>query len=526
METMIPARTPTMRFSRAATAAVAAALLAALVMAPAHASAKPSKASKRPNVVLFVTDDEATQMVRPDTMPNLLNLIRPNATVFTNSIVTTPLCCPARAGMLTGQYGHNNGVLRNDYRQLQDRHNTLPVWLGRAGYKTAHVGKYLNLYRKARGPEERPAPGWDVWQTVQEPIRYYDYDWSANGRVKHYGTDDDDYLTSVINRKMTRVAGRLSRNRKPFYLQVDEYAPHDSPGRASGPCHTSQDPVPSPTEENLFSSEPLPHPPSYDEPDVSDKPSFIQRQPPVNGAAVARNYRCALAALPAVDRGIAMLHRVLANTGQLRKTVFIFTSDNGYFYGEHRLRYKLAPYDEALKVPLMISVPPRFRGSDQPGPTTSEPVANIDFAPTILDLTGVKPCRRHGDCRVMDGRSLMPLLRGGAGWPQDRALVIEHKGQNHGFSSCKYEGVRVPGAVFLRHLLVPDPATGDCVPSTEAELYDTAADPYELDNLYPAPPSTDAGALQERMSQRLAGLRNCSGIPGRDKPRKTRPQCE
>lgn len=523
MKTVISARTAITRACRAATAAVVLLAAVPLAWAPADASAKPPK---RPNVILFVTDDQATHTVRPDTMPNLLELIAPNATRFTNAIVTTPLCCPARASMLTGQYGHNNGVLRNDYRQLRRRNNTLPKWLGRVGYETIHVGKFLNLYRKVRGPEARPAPGWDVWQTVQEPIRYYDYQWSANGRVKQFGDDDRDYLTSVINRKAARAVRRFAPKRKPFYLQLDEYAPHDSPGRGTGPCHTTQEPVPSPTEEQLFSGEPLPEPPSFNEEDVSDKPSFIQRQDPVNGVAVALNYRCALASLRAVDRGIAKIHRALRRAGELNDTVFIFTSDNGYFYGEHRLRYKLAPYEEALRVPLMISVPPRFRGTDAPVQTSSEPVANIDFAPTILELANATPCRKRRDCRVMDGRSLMPLLRGGDEWPSDRALLVEHKGRNHGFSSCQYEGVRVPGAFYVRHLLVPVPGSDDCAPSSEAELYDTAADPYQLDNLYPATSGTRAADLEQATAERFEGLRRCSGIPGRDEPRRGRPQCE
>ena len=523
MKTMIPARTATWRRCRAGLAAAALLTAIAVVAAPAIAEAKPPK---RPNVVLFVTDDQATQTVRPDTMPNLLSLFRPSATEFTNAIVTTPLCCPSRATMLTGQYGHNNGVLRNDYRQLDERNNTLPVWLSRAGYRTIHVGKYLNLYRKARGPEAEPAPGWDAWQTVQEPINYYDYDWSVNGRTKHYGTEDRDYLTDVINRKAVSQVRRFAPKRKPFYMQLDEYAPHDSPGRGTGPCHTNHDPVPAPTEENLFQSAELPQPPSFDESDVSDKPSFMRHQLPVDVSAVTRNYRCALASLRAVDRGIAQVHRALKKAGELSDTVFIFTSDNGYYYGEHRLRYKLNPYEEALRVPLMISIPPRFLDGAAAVSRTSEPVANIDFAPTILELADASPCRKRGKCRVMDGRSLMPLLRGSATWPHDRALMIEYEGKHHGFSSCIYQGVRVPGQVYIEHPVVPNFDTAECVPSSEAEHYDLEDDPYQLENLYPAPAATPDGQRQRALALRLQGLRGCSGIPGRDAPRPGRPQCE
>lgn len=501
-------------------------VLAALA-APASVAAAPGDGGAKPNIVVVVSDDQAVQTVRPDVMPNLLERVAGSGTTFENAIATTPLCCPSRAGMLTGQYGHNNGVLRNDYRQLGEKSNTLPVWLDRAGYRTIHVGKYLNLYRKAKGPEAEPAPGWDVWQTIQEPNTYYDYELSANGREVQYGVRDRDYLTDVLNRKATRLVRRSADRKRPFYLQLDHWAPHDSRGRGTGPCHGGDDPVPAPTDENLFASEPFPTPPSFNEADVDDKPPFVRRQQPVDEGVVARSYRCALASLRAVDAGIRKIHGALRRAGELKRTVIVYIGDNGLLYGEHRLRFKIPPYEEALRVPLIVSAPPKLRGGAGRVAAVDEPVANIDLAPTLLELAGARPCRRRGECRVMDGRSLMPLLRGqDAQWPQDRALAVEYTGRHHGFSSCSYRGIRVPGQLYVEHTLVPNFQTGECEPGLEVEHYDLEADPFELENLHPAPPLTPAATAQAELAERLAGLRECAGITGRDPLRGGREHCE
>jgi len=521
-----------MRSAVTATRALSCGALAALAAlaahaAPASASRTAASAEKRPNVVLIVTDDQAVQTLRPDTMPSLVDLIAARGTSFTDAIVTTPLCCPSRASMLTGQYGHNNGVLKNDYNQLKDKRNVLPTWLGRAGYRTIHVGKFLNVYRKAPGPESKPAPGWDVWQTLKEPNTYYDYDLSINGRKVNYGTSDDDYLTDVLSRRAARLVRRSAARKRPFYLQLDEWAPHASPGRGTGPCGSGADPVPGPADESLFTQEPLPHPPSFDEQDVGDKPSFVQDKPPLDVSAVEREYRCGLASLRAVDRGIEKVFQALKSSGELDDTVIIFASDNGYLYGEHGLRYKLLPYEEALRVPLMISLPAGLRGGVERIPEIAEPVANIDLSPTILELAGAEPCRRAKRCRVMDGRSLMPLLHGeDEDWPHDRALVVEFTGQHQGFSSCSYRGIRTPGEAYVEHTSVPEFDTGGCEPTLEVEHYDLGSDPFQLDNLYPALPATPEAGEQQLLADRLATLRSCTGIAGRDPRRPNRAHCE
>jgi arylsulfatase A-like enzyme len=177
---------------RRATSAVAAVALAALVaLGGAYPGSAPAPAAaatqSQPNVIVVVTDDMPMLFLSQATLPTTLGLLGAQGTTFQNSVVTTPLCCPSRAAFLSGQYGHNNGVLSNrpGYSDLLSKRSTLPMWLRRAGYATVHLGRYLNGYAQ-KGPN-KVAPGWDEWYTALEPRNYYDYDLQANGKKVHHG---------------------------------------------------------------------------------------------------------------------------------------------------------------------------------------------------------------------------------------------------------------------------------------------------------------------------------------------------
>jgi N-acetylglucosamine-6-sulfatase len=495
----------------------------ALAAAPATAAAGP----KQPNIVVVVTDDQTLASLGAATMPSTLESIGAGGTRFTNAVVTTPLCCPSRATLLTGQYAHNHGTLANTpgYEDLRDKRNTLPVWLHRAGYVTAHVGKYLNGYKAAADRPSDVAPGWDQWHTVLDPggqfVRYYGYQLAVNGELTRVGSKPRDYITRVINRRAAAMVRRYAPRRSPLYLQIDHRAPHTEEGENSGPPCGGLIP-PDPRDAAAFRDQALPRPASFDEEDVSDKPSFIRQLPRLAAAttaAIEERYRCGLASLLAVDRGVAKLVAALRRAHELDDTVLMFTSDNGFFYGEHRIpEQKTRPYEEALRVPLLIRVPDRYLGGDAAPPEISEPVANIDLAPTILDLAGAEPCRPRKSCRVMDGRSLLGLIRGNAAWPEDRAIAIEFDAGERARRAlvCRYEGVRVAGQVYIRHTAAADPLTGECRPIDETEHYDLAADPFQLDNLFPADPGSSEAAIEDTLAARLERLRECEGIPGRD----------
>jgi N-acetylglucosamine-6-sulfatase len=491
-----------------------------------------SASAKPPNIVLFVTDDETLADFSARTMPETKQLLAKPGTTFTDAIVTTPLCCPSRASMLTGQYGHNHGVLSNQlgYKALVDKENVLPAWLQGDGYRTAHFGKFLNGFGGFANDPAAVAPGWDAWYTQETPRRYYGYTLAVNGHERQYGMQDRDYLGRVINADAARFVRRYAPLSKPLYLQIDQFQPHTEEGKSKG-GRCGGNAVPDPRDLDLFSDEPLPRPPSFNEADVSDKPSFIQGRDRLDSTAIKhirKRYRCRQASLRSADRGVAKVFEEFKDAGELAHTVFVFTDDNGYFLGEHRIRVnKTFPYEEALRVPLVIRAPKRYAGSGDRVVKAKRPVANIDLAPTILDLANAQPCPPGGgDCRVMDGRSLVPLLRGGPGdFPRDRGLALEYalgKDIDKVYEPCSYQGVRVPGDVYVEYQSVSDPVSGQCEPDDEREFYDLSKDPFQLDNIDGVAQSSAELALKARMHM----LADCAGIAGRDPQVDGHPHCE
>jgi arylsulfatase A-like enzyme len=492
----------------------------------------------RPNVVVIQADDQTVAQFNRGVMPRTFKLLVHNGTRFSDYIATTALCCPSRASLITGQYPHNHGVFANGgdrggYQALRDKGNVLPVWLQRAGYNTIHLGKFLNGYWKVGDPAA-VAPGWDDWQTlINKNDNYYDYEISNNGRVVHFGNSDRDYVTSVLQRKAVRAIHQYSPKRAPFYLQFDERAPHVKRSD-SGPCQ-GRFPQPAPQDKHRFQDAELPRVPSFNEKDMSDKPEFLQGAPRLKRVAkrkITRHWRCSLASLVAVDRSVARVYDAVKQEGELDRTVFIYISDNGQFFGEHRLKTgKVLPYEEALRQPLAIKIPKRYRDGRPRVPLMGAATGNIDVAPTILGLAKARPCPPSGACRTMDGRSLMPLLTGRGRWPERRSVLSEyHVPVPHRYGSCDFAAVRTPRTLYAEHYSVTDPATGKCttVQPPEVERYDLKRDPYELDNLCHeglvsnCPP----GRAQERLDRELTRLRHCAGIRGRDQKVDGRPFCD
>ncbi len=504
-----------------------AALVPLLVVAGALAvlvSGESESGTTKPNVVLIVTDDQTLESMNQETMPNTLELLGEEGTTFTNAVVTTPLCCPSRASIITGEYSHNHGILLNNpgYPSLESKRNVLPSWMQRAGYRTAHVGKFLNNYEDWPDDPAAVAPGWDEWRTLMKPFQYYDFTLSVNGTREEFGDSADDYLTTVLTESAVDLIREQSDRPKPLFLQLDYLAPHFQNRDTGGRCGNY--PVPGPGDEEAFVDAQAPQPPSYDEEDVSDKPAAIRAQPRIDSKAARKiqvRYGCETASLLAVDRGIARIYETLEEAGELDETMIIFLSDNGFFHGEHRLpAQKGLLYEEAVRVPLLIRLPASLRGGAPRPAQIDEAVANIDLPPTILDLVNGAPCRSPSKCRVMDGRSLLGLLRGGdPEWPEDRDVLLEvsqrsdRKGDD---SLCSYVGVRNLTSTYIEHVRAPDPRTESCVPSDEVESYDLDADGFQLDNRAPAPPGTPDFDVEQALAERLAELEDCAGIRGRD----------
>jgi N-acetylglucosamine-6-sulfatase len=443
-------------------------------------------AQERPNVLVILTDDQTLESIR--VMEKTLRLLGEEGTAFANAFVSYPLCCPSRATFLTGQYARNHKVMGNQppdggYRRLNHK-NTLPVWLRDAGYQTAYVGKYLNGYR---GPEV--PPGWSRWFVLSDPHTYlmYGYKVIADGKKISYGQSPADYQTDVLAARAEAIlrgfAGDRVRLGRPFFLTVSPVAPHTEKSDEAG---QGTPPRPAPRHEGTFADEPLPDKASFDEEDVADKPGHIQGLPrlsPAKQEAALRSYRAQLESLLAIDDLVERLFLALQETGELDRTVIVFTSDNGFFLGEHRIpEGKRLPYEEAIRVPLII------RGGGFPqGGTALQPAANIDLAPTVVALTGARARRK------MDGVPLLPLALDPA-QGHDRPLLLEEVNPKSGRPS--YEAIRTPRWLWVEYR------------NGSRELYDLDDDPLQLRSRHGDP---DLAAVRAELARRLAGLRKCAG---------------
>jgi N-acetylglucosamine-6-sulfatase len=466
-----------------------------------------------PNVVVIVTDDQTVSQFSRRTMPRTHRLLVDEGTAFTNAVVTTPLCCPSRASFLTGQYTHNNGVVSNTYLKLTEKENVLPAWLQHAGYTTAHVGKYLNNYAKSLDRPAGVAPGWDDWFTVLEPERYGDYRVSDNGEVVEYGWEPRDHLTRVLNDRAVEVVDRLAKEPESFYLQLDHYAPHAGKGNSSGGCPGGA--APERRDRGRFPGESPPAKPSFDG-SVAGKSSFVRALPKLEVREIQRiraRWRCALEALTAVDRGVERIVTALRRAGELEDTAILFTSDNGYYFGEHRIAAgKHFPYEEGIRVPLVIR-PPQSAAAAR-GVRSHAPVANIDLAPTVLRLASATPCVSDERCREIDGRSMVPLLSGSASeWPSRRPLLIEvdlpPSNPGDWARPCRYRAVRTAAHVYINYMSGGPPGRA-CEEVDEEELYSLAADPSQVRNLLAEPSAADE-QLARRLRSTVAKLERCHG---------------
>src|SRR5712691_10452291 len=348
-------------------------------------SAQAAPPAQRPNVLVLETDDQT--LAEMQVLPNAKRLIGDAGVTFDNNFDSFSLCCPSRATLLTGQYSHNNGVRDNKapeggYYKL-DSTNTLAVWLQRAGYYTVHLGKYLNGYG-TRNPNEIP-PGWSEWHGSVDPstYRYYGYTLNENGKLTTYCATPQPscYQTDVYREKADEIIRRRAPEGQPFFLWVAFLANHAGSPREPDDPQGLGTPVPAPRYRNRFANEPLPMPPSFNEADVSDKPQVIRRRPLLTQsdiAAIRENWQQRRETLLAVDDAVASIVDTLRSTGQLDDTLILFTSDNGFFHGEHRVdNGKVLLYEPSIRVPLLM----RWDGHIPRGVKRTQLTANIDYAP-------------------------------------------------------------------------------------------------------------------------------------------------
>jgi N-acetylglucosamine-6-sulfatase len=419
------------------------------------------------------------------------------------------VCCPSLATILTGLYDHNHEVLANRppsggfEKFVSEGHeeNTIGVGLQEGGYQTTFFGKYLNGY-PADDPTHVP-PGWDEWYGKLDGQDLYDYRINENGEEVSYGSEEEDFYTDVLSGQATDFVRRTAPDSDPFFMYVAPTAPH-------GPA------TPAERHKGAFSEEELPRPPSFDEEDVSDKPSQIEDAARISdeeASDIDDYYRQRLESMMAVDEMIGSLVQDLEDTGELDNTFIFFTSDNGWFQGEHRIqRGKNRIYEESARVPLFVRGPGVAAGTQ-----TEELTLNTDLAPTFADLAGV--------AFPADGRTLEPLL-GAEEDPSWRTGILleklsqqesddeeaneeeggKAKGKGKGKAKGKNKGKAGPSNSLDYQAIRTETHKYVEYNNGEKELYDLRADPYEMESLHE---SADP-ALVEDLKAKLDALKSCS----------------
>lgn len=458
-------------------APLAAGVLALLVAVAAllGAPAEPAVADPRPNILLITADD----MNRTDLrwMPKTRRLLGGAGVRVDGFISNHPLCCPARAEILTGQYGHNNGVHHNTglyggYPSLTDPGNHIGAWLKASGYRTAFVGKHLHAW------EQNPTrqPGWTVFDPILEGIyRPYRLTMYNDGDPRFYGRI---HTSDLMGRLTVDYVRRFSaRGDAPFFIWTSQVAPHQMLVD-----HRWVPPVPAERHADLYPDAVPPSlsDPSFNEADVTDKPAWVQTSREVSPQAMTDLHRARIRSLRSVDDQVAAAVDALRDVGELDNTYIFFTSDNGFLLGEHRLTRKTAPYETALQVPLLV------RGPGLPaGVVRRSMFGLVDLAPTFLRLSGAVPGR------TLDGRSMLANLRsGGQGY---RHYLIQ-AGANR--QPWWWRGVRSREYVYLRY------------DDGFEELYDMVRDPAQLDNVAGDPAYEQVRA---DYADRLSRLETCVG---------------
>lgn len=464
-----------------------------------------------PNILVVMTDDQPLASFSDEVMPRTRRLLAEHGTTFEQAIAAPPLCCPSRAGFLTGRYAQNHGVVENDvgYRSMRDKAETLPAALQAAGYRTGLVGKFLNGYEAEAGTA--PAPGFDYWYALYGYADYFEYQVSDQGELR----DVSGYSTSDLSDRAAAFITDRDEAR-PFFLWLSYNAPHTVLPTGAGACGGLAAQPPSEEAYSNYSDASLPSPPSFDEVDISDKPSLRGGPGPVKAGRLdemTQQWRCALSALSAVDNELARVIDSLRGSGQLDRTIIVYLSDNGYFFGEHRLgSEKRLPLEPSLRIPLGIWVGQDVQ-NEPPPPSSSALVSQVDLAPTLLDYAGVDPCRVWERCVPMDGQSLRPLLEGSGGWSGDRVIPLSLD------DGWRYNGLRTETELYLEL----EESRWRSFSPPAIEYYDLRSDPDQLENLA----ASDGGVADrlDLLGAQLGELSRCAGIEGRDDRVDDRPFC-
>lgn len=492
-----------------------------------------AQSTGKPNIVVVMIDDydltSLWTMIGKGMMPNLTRYMLQSGYIFTEAFSVAGLGGPSRASFLTGQYPHNHGVIWGfppSGIEVLDQSSTVATWLQTAGYRTGHVGRHVTGYGWWTSATAIP-PGWNDWKTLVDPSsnNTTDYKININGSVVDFGALSNQYGTEihqvdVLSALAVDFLRRAPAYQQPFFLMVapgvfnmatnppynvcpNSLPPHYDELYGGNPWGAAQKPADRHTD-TIFGDAtrfPLPTPPSFNEADVSDKPFWVRDTRPFTFDVIAclqmRWWR-KLEVIRSVDDMIGTLFAELESLGALSNTVVMFTADNGWMDGQHRIAGKTLPFEEAIKIPLFIR-----NGTNTQAHVISKMVLTTDLAPTIAHLAGATPTH------TVDGRSLVQFLQNPATTAVWRKIfLLQYEGDFDPFANRilppSYWGVRTDPQTRKRlYSFYPTLWT-----SPNGELYDLVLDPYELDNRYLDPARS---AERARLDLWMNLLKTCKG---------------
>lgn len=470
---------------------------AATAAAAGYAQTAAAVPAPRRNIVFILTDDQRFDALGCTGHPFLetphIDALAKNGLICDRAFVTTALCSPSRASVLTGQYAHIHGVLDNSTLLPTDT-PTFPKELQAAGYRTGFIGKW-----HMGGSTDAPQPGFDEWVSFAGQGVYYDPVLNVNGdRVERKG-----YLTDMLG---AYAADFIDRNAEaPFLLYVSHKAVH-------------QPFEPAERHKGAYAGETWPRPVTFPDMDetYAGKPDWVRKQRPswhgVDGYGLGETDLDTLArdmaeCMRSVDDSVGVITQALEARGLLDDTLIVYTSDNGFLFGEHGLVDKRCMYEPSIRVPMIVHCPAMIAGGRRLG----EIVTNIDIAPTFVDAAGlpIPPS--------MQGESFLPLLRGES-IPWRDGFMYTYFWERSFPQTPTVLGIRTKTHKLMVYHGIYD----------RYEIYDIANDPDERNNLLgpyiqQMEPSSldnyirnrapdDIKALFNDLSAQLAALRERYGI--------------
>lgn len=418
----------------------------------------------KPNIVVINLDDMRTDSLQY--MPKVKRWLQDAGTTFPNGYVSTPSCCPSRASLMSGRYVHNN-------RQFQhlvlgfDLNLTTQRYLHDNGYFTGHAGKFLHWLSLSQ-----VAPYWDRWMYFKGG--YDNVQMNTDGRTQR----SNGYSTTItFDRGIDYIRDFESRNdSKPFYIHLTPVAPH-SPSTPEAKYVGASVPA-------------MQTVPSIDEADRSDKPSFVKNRN--NTAASLSGTRAAMIrTLYSVDDQVDRLMLELQAKNELDNTLVIFTSDNGYMWGEHKLSSKFLPYKEAVSVPFIM----RWPGHIAAGATDNRMVTHVDVSPTLLAAAGITQ-----NYVAYDGKDIL------SGYSRPQALTEYYYDEGNGNKIPTWAAIRTPSYLYVEYYALNNSTSG----VSFREYYDMVNDPYQLNNLF-GDSSTANDPNASVLSAQLQAAKNCVG---------------